>query len=124
MGFPSEGVESMYRNKMKDTQEFLTYYHGVNYKASLSFLLFLLSKVYNLCSERSYAANKFTALGYYPFDDHNAPTLPQIVNFCVDADQVLDRDKKNVISVHCKVRFGIRFHHLPFIRQEKVEQEQ
>lgn len=32
MGFPSEGVESMYRNKMKDTQDFLAHYHGVNYK--------------------------------------------------------------------------------------------
>jgi hypothetical protein len=75
--------------------------------------------VYNLCSERSYAANKFVSLGYYPFDDHNAPTLAQIKDFCNDAEAVLDRDKKNVIAVHCKVYY-CNFR-LITCRRERVE---
>lgn len=75
-----------------------------------------------MCSERSYAANKFAALGYYPFDDHNAPTLGQIINFCNDAEQVLDTEMNSVIAVHCKVRnLTVGSPSLTSKRQEKAE---
>ena len=51
MGFPSDGMEKIYRNGMKHTQDFLNEYHQSSYK------------VYNLCSERSYPANKFYRYG-------------------------------------------------------------
>lgn len=47
MGFPSEGVEAVYRNSMKDVQNFFKKKHAGFYK------------IYNLCSERSYQDRSF-----------------------------------------------------------------
>lgn len=73
MGFPSEGAESMYRNKLSTVVSFLEAKHRYHYK------------LYNLCSERVYAACKFkNRVAYYPFDDHSAPPLILIEMFCQD----------------------------------------
>ena len=47
MGFPSEKLEAVYRNSMKDVQEFFRRKHAGFYK------------VYNLCTERSYNDKQF-----------------------------------------------------------------
>ena len=47
MGFPSEKIEAIYRNAMKDVQRFFKEKHAGFYK------------VYNLCTERSYNDNCF-----------------------------------------------------------------
>lgn len=54
MGFPSQGVESTYRNPMSKIQEFLNTYHKGHYK------------IYNLCEEeRSYDHDKFENRGNF-----------------------------------------------------------
>ena len=47
MGYPSTGVESIYRNSMKDVQNFLRTKHKGHHK------------VYNLCTERYYKEDAF-----------------------------------------------------------------
>ena len=100
LGFPSEGREAMCkwpsiqkfqegsiesilrvqnsdRNKMKDVQRFFKSRHRGQFK------------IYNLCSERTYSAKKFSEsqggggkAAHYPFEDHNAPTLAQLLDIC------------------------------------------
>jgi hypothetical protein len=94
MGFPSSGVEKMYRNNIDDIRDFLAEYHPDAYK------------VYNLCSERSYPHKFFYKIGLYPFDDHNVPTLEMIRDFVNDACDWLKKSETNVVAVHCKAGKG------------------
>ena len=71
MGFPSEGVEATYRNKMAEVQRFFATRHKGRFK------------IYNLCSERVYDPSKFGgACAHYPFNDHNPCPLQIIYPFC------------------------------------------
>eukprot|EP01126_Amoeba_proteus_P051723 TRINITY_DN6197_c0_g4_i9.p1 TRINITY_DN6197_c0_g4~~TRINITY_DN6197_c0_g4_i9.p1 ORF type:complete len:207 (-),score=44.58 TRINITY_DN6197_c0_g4_i9:194-814(-) len=94
MGFPSMGVEKVYRNPITQVQKFLNEYHPYSHK------------VYNLCSERSYPANKFYAQESYPFDDHNCPTIDLLAACCKDLDQWLCDYDDNVAAIHCKAGKG------------------
>ncbi|XP_065831429.1 uncharacterized protein [Oscarella lobularis] len=95
MGYPSEGAEAIYRNKLSDVQKFLETRHKGHYK------------IYNLCSERAYPASKFyNRVAYYPFDDHCAPPLIMITAFCKDLHSWLTMSNENVAVVHCKAGKG------------------
>ncbi|KAF2077286.1 hypothetical protein CYY_001411 [Polysphondylium violaceum] len=95
MGFPSEKVEGVFRNPMKEVQKFLDHYHKDHYK------------VYNLCSERDYDHSKFYGrVGVFPFDDHNAPQFELIEAFCKDVESYMKEDEKNIVVVHCKAGKG------------------
>lgn len=95
MGFPSEGMEANYRNPLPMVLKFMKLRHGLEHV-----------KVYNLCSERSYATPAFPhALGI-PFDDHNPCAFEQIAPFCADVDAWLSSDARNVVAIHCKAGKG------------------
>ncbi|CEP00282.1 hypothetical protein PBRA_008016 [Plasmodiophora brassicae] len=95
MGFPSQGIEAMYRNDMKDVQMFLEARHKGHYK------------VYNLCSERSYDIGKFQNRAMrFPFDDHACPAFDRMTVFLEDVHQWLNADPENIVVIHCKAGKG------------------
>eukprot|EP00055_Hartaetosiga_balthica_P009240 m.36374 g.36374 ORF g.36374 m.36374 type:complete len:375 (-) comp6665_c0_seq1:81-1205(-) len=95
MGFPAEGREGIYRNNMKDVKRFFDTRHRDHYR------------VYNLCSERDYDAQKFYGRVHkFPFDDHNAPPFQLMEAFCEDVKEYLDKDVRNVAVIHCKAGKG------------------
>lgn len=95
MGFPSEGTEGLYRNPLKQVQQFFLLRHPNAYR------------IYNLCSERDYEPSKFeNRVRHFPFDDHNPPPFSLIKAFCEDARVFLSKHPQNVISVHCKAGKG------------------
>jgi hypothetical protein len=83
MGFPTSGIEAVYRNPLSETVRFFkTYHHG-------------RFRVYNLCAEprRQYDPARFEAEGgsvaTYPFLDHNACALALLRPFCEDVHAFL-----------------------------------
>ena len=100
MAYPSEKIESIYRNPLSEVQKFFNSLYKGHYK------------IYNLCSERkypdSYFENGFLNLvsHEFGFKDHNPPPFHLIYQFCIDASHYLNSNQKNVIGVHCKAGKG------------------
>ena len=95
MGFPSDDMEQVYRNPYSDVYRLLQTQHAAKYS------------VYNLCSERDYDSALFHQRVYrFPFDDHNAPPLNSILQFCQHASAWLAADVDNVVAIHCKAGKG------------------
>jgi phosphatidylinositol-3,4,5-trisphosphate 3-phosphatase/dual-specificity protein phosphatase PTEN len=99
MGYPSQGKESVYRNPLEEVQRFFQQYHPNCFK------------LYNLCSERDYPKELFTDIGgqvedRIAFDDHNPPPLVNIFDFCLNLDDWLAANPKNVAAIHCKAGKG------------------
>ncbi|XP_069905022.1 phosphatidylinositol 3,4,5-trisphosphate 3-phosphatase TPTE2-like isoform X3 [Oryctolagus cuniculus] len=91
MSFPSSGKQSFYRNPIKEVVRFLDTKHRNHYR------------VYNLCSERAYNPEHFhNRVQRIMIDDHNVPTLSEMVVFSKEVNMWLAQDKKNVVVIHCK----------------------
>lgn len=93
MGFPSNSLEKFYRNGMEDVKKFFETKHSKKYK------------VYNLCSEKTYPDSSFNMQAHFPFDDHEAPPFPIILEFCKDLSEWL-KEPDQVAAVHCKAGKG------------------
>lgn len=99
MSFPTEGKEAWYRNHWKDVKRFLEYWKS---KGDGTF------KVYNLTAEKpTYQAERLGGeLSEFPFEDHQVPSLNQMLAFCSDLDDFLSRHPANFAAVHCKAGKG------------------
>lgn len=93
MGFPSTGLESMYRNPGHQVKKLLDERHGDKYK------------VYNLCSEKDNSIN-FPDGERFPFYDHNPCPLKMILEFCISVADYLKKCDQNVVAIHCKAGKG------------------
>ncbi|KAM5146994.1 phosphatidylinositol 3,4,5-trisphosphate 3-phosphatase TPTE2-like [Callospermophilus lateralis] len=91
MSFPSSGKQSFYRNPIQEVSRFLDLKHENHYQ------------VYNLCSERSYDPKYFhNRIHRIMIDDHNVPTLKEMVVFSKEANAWMAQDDKNILVIHCK----------------------
>ena len=97
MGFPSRGCETIYRNSLQDTKNFLDKYHQEY-------------KIYNLCIEKNriYPKNYFLdkKVGLFPFNDHAPCPIKLILDFCVDICLYLSTNPRGVAAIHCKAGKG------------------
>ncbi|KAL8172973.1 UNVERIFIED_CONTAM: hypothetical protein K2H54_036041 [Gekko kuhli] len=91
MSFPSSGQQSFYRNPIMEVVRFLDTKHEDHYK------------VYNLCSEQGYDPLYFHYRVERLFiDDHNVPTLGEMLKFTASVREWMSQDPKNIIAIHCK----------------------
>lgn len=91
--FPSVGLWAYYRNPIDHVAKFLNDKHSGKYR------------MYNLCSERTYDTTLFggdDVVQRFMIDDHNVPSLSEMVRFSQDVKEWFSRDNENVIVVHCK----------------------
>ncbi|XP_027629897.1 phosphatidylinositol 3,4,5-trisphosphate 3-phosphatase TPTE2 [Tupaia chinensis] len=91
MSFPSSGKQSFYRNPIEEVVRFLDTKHRDHYR------------VYNLCSERDYDPKYFHyRVRRIMIDDHNVPTLREMLSFSKEVDEWMARDNENIVAIHCK----------------------
>ncbi|XP_063570840.1 phosphatidylinositol 3,4,5-trisphosphate 3-phosphatase TPTE2-like isoform X9 [Pongo abelii] len=102
MSFPSSGRQSFYRNPIeivyvlgpfiyKEVVQFLENKHPNHYR------------VYNLCSETAYDPKHFhNRVGRIMIDDHNVPTLHEMVVFTKKLNEWMAQDLENITAIHCK----------------------
>ncbi|TRY63667.1 hypothetical protein TCAL_08699 [Tigriopus californicus] len=89
--FPSSGLWAWYRNPISRVSKFLNIQHPDRYK------------IYNLCSEKTYDTEYFQhRVERFMIDDHNVPSLQQMLDFAQSAKSWLNANPENVIVVHCK----------------------
>ena len=98
MGYPSTGVETLYRNDLDDVIKLFKVKHNSEVK------------VYNLCLEkdRIYDKKVFKGIkvGLFPANDHNPSPIKLILEFCIDICLYLMKNPKGVAAVHCKAGKG------------------
>jgi len=98
MGYPSVGMEAIYRNDVNDVIAFFEKKHKGNVK------------IYNLCLEkdRIYSKNLFpnSKVGLFPATDHNPCPIKLILEFCIDICLYLTKNPNGVAAVHCKAGKG------------------
>ncbi|XP_041358735.1 phosphatidylinositol 3,4,5-trisphosphate 3-phosphatase TPTE2-like [Gigantopelta aegis] len=91
MSFPSKGVMAFYRNPVREVARFFNTKHPNHYR------------IYNLCSERDYDETLFhNNVQRVLIDDHNVPTLSDMLEYTKDVRDWMAADKQNIIAVHCK----------------------
>ena len=98
MGYPSVGLEAIYRNDVNDVIAFFEKKHKGNVK------------IYNLCLEkdRIYEKKLFlrSKVALFPSLDHNPCSVKLLLEFCVDICLFLILNLDSVAAVHCKAGKG------------------
>ena len=98
MGYPSVGLEAIYRNDGNDVIAFFEKKHKGNVK------------IYNLCLEkdRIYEKKLFlrSKVALFPSLDHNPCSVKLLLEFCVDICLFLILNLDSVAAVHCKAGKG------------------
>lgn len=95
MGYPADTKESIYRNSMESTVQFLEYYHKGHYK------------VFNLRGQYVYDTKKFhDRVLSFEMVDHHPPRLEIMAPFCREVHEYLNADPRNIVAVHCKAGKG------------------
>ncbi|KAF8507851.1 hypothetical protein BU17DRAFT_78047 [Hysterangium stoloniferum] len=97
MGFPAEGLESLYRNRREDAKKFLEHRHKDNYW------------IFNFCplSENLYDGATFNGrISRYPFPDHHAPPLSMLPLAAREMRLWLEDSADRVAVLHCKAGKG------------------
>uniref|UniRef100_A0A0D9RZP0 Transmembrane phosphatase with tensin homology n=1 Tax=Chlorocebus sabaeus TaxID=60711 RepID=A0A0D9RZP0_CHLSB len=90
MSFPSSGRQSFYRNPIEEVVRFLD-------KKPNHY------RVYNLCSERAYDPKHFhNRVSRIMIDDHNVPTLHEMVVFTKEVNEWMAQDLENIVAIRCK----------------------
>ena len=89
--FPSSGLWAVYRNPIRKVAHFLNTKHAERYK------------LFNLCSEKTYDTSFFhERVERVMIDDHNVPSVEQMIKFADTVRAWLSEHPDNVIVVHCK----------------------
>lgn len=89
--FPSSGWWAIYRNPIEKVALFLDTKHREHYK------------IFNLCSEKTYDTSLFHEMvERVMIDDHNVPSVEQMLEFTDTVRTWLGDHPDNVIVVHCK----------------------
>lgn len=97
MGWPSVGIEALYRNPVTQVRSFLEDRHSGHYR------------IWNLCVERDYVS---TALGFkceverFCWYDHCPPPFAMMKPLCDSLHSWTRSDPKNIAVVHCKAGKG------------------
>ncbi|KAB1267611.1 Phosphatidylinositol 3; 4; 5-trisphosphate 3-phosphatase TPTE2 [Camelus dromedarius] len=79
------------QNQIQEVMRFLDTKHANHYQ------------VYNLCSEKAYDPEYFHhRVRQYMIDDHNVPSLIEMLAFSRDVEKWMAQDEENIIVVHCK----------------------
>jgi len=89
MGFPSSGIEKLWRNSIDEIGSFLKKYHDNHFM------------IWNL-SGRSYNYEKFNnQILDYGFPDHHSPPLEMLFKIVLSIHSYLTQDSQNVAVLHC-----------------------
>ena len=101
MGFPGEGVFTLYRNAFSDVLKYFEKYHESRVK------------VYNMCNDDFVDTNRLgfkeyphVKIAYFPMLDHNPGPISYLYKFVFDMSLFLTQDARNVCAVHCKAGKG------------------
>jgi len=82
MSFPSKGTKALYRNKIDSVSKFFE--EKYSDRQNIDYM------IYNLCSEMEYDHRKFHGnVRRYEIDDHNVPTLEQMMDLVMDVREWL-----------------------------------
>ena len=90
MGFPSYGLQGLYRNNVNDVMKFLSSKHAYHYQ------------VYNLCFGGEDSSEFLFANDNYVFRDAKPPPFEMIESFCIEVDRWLGENKNNVAVIYCR----------------------
>eukprot|EP00092_Neocalanus_flemingeri_P009379 GFUD01010093.1.p1 GENE.GFUD01010093.1~~GFUD01010093.1.p1 ORF type:complete len:615 (+),score=137.39 GFUD01010093.1:290-2134(+) len=97
MSFPSKGTKALYRNKIDSVSKFFE--EKYSDERNIDYM------IYNLCSEMEYDHRKFHGnVKRFEIDDHNVPTLEQMLDLVDDVRDWLQGGarRERVVALHCK----------------------